>query len=109
VFVESFYGKFRNHLLAIEMNNALLEIKVVAENYHQHYNTYRHHSSLEDRTPNDFTPDWHNNPRDSPRHGRTRRVRAVSPSMRRITGLVQGILGLLSSTVVVSFLRLEAS
>jgi transposase InsO family protein len=33
----------------------------MAEDYRQHYNTYRPHSSLDYRTPNEFTLDWNNN------------------------------------------------
>jgi putative transposase len=54
-FVESFNGKLRNELLAIEEFHTLLEDKVMAEDYRQHHNTYRPHSSLGYRTPNEFT------------------------------------------------------
>jgi putative transposase len=60
-FVESFNGKLRDELLAIELFHSLLEAKVMAEDYRQHYNTYRPHSSLGYRTPNEFTLDWNNN------------------------------------------------
>jgi putative transposase len=60
-FVESFNGKLRDELLAIELFHTLLEAKVMAEDYRQHYNTYRPHSSLGYRTPNEFTLDWNNN------------------------------------------------
>ena len=60
-FVESFNGKLRDELLAIEVFHTLLEAKVMAEDYRQHYNTYRPHSSLGYRTPNEFTLDWNNN------------------------------------------------
>lgn len=33
----------------------------MAEDYRAHYNTYRPHSSLGYRTPNEFTLDWNNN------------------------------------------------
>lgn len=61
-FVESFNGKLRDELLAIEVFHTLLEAKVMAENYRQHYNTNRPHSSLGYRTPSEFTLDWNNNP-----------------------------------------------
>jgi len=69
-FVESFNGKLRDELLAIEMFHSLLEAKVLAEDYRQHYNSYRPHSSLGYRTPNKFTLDWNINPRlaESPAH-----------------------------------------
>ena len=60
-FVESSGGKLRDELLAIEMFHSLLEAKVMAEDYRRHYNTYRPHSSLGYRTPNEFTLDWNNN------------------------------------------------
>jgi len=60
-FVESFNGKLRDELLAVEFFHSLLEAKVTAEDYRQHYNTYRPHSSLGYRTPNEFTLDWNNN------------------------------------------------
>jgi len=60
-FVESFNGKLRDELLAIELFHSLLEAKVMAEDYRRHYNTYRPHSSLGYRTPNEFTLDWNNN------------------------------------------------
>jgi len=59
--VESFNGKLRDELLAIELLHSLLEAKVMAEDYRRHYNTYRPHSSLGYRTPNEFTLDWTNN------------------------------------------------
>jgi transposase InsO family protein len=46
-FVESFNGELRDERLAIERFHALLEAKVMAEDYRRHYNTYRPHSSLE--------------------------------------------------------------
>ncbi len=60
-FVESFNGKLRDELLAIEVFHSLLEAKVMAEDYRKHYNTYRPHSSLGYRTPTEFTLDWNNN------------------------------------------------
>jgi len=60
-FVESFNGKLRDELLAIELFHTLLEAKVMAKDYRQHYNTNRPDSSLGYRTPNEFTLDWSNN------------------------------------------------
>ena len=34
----------------------------MAEDYRRRYNTYRPHSSLGYRTPNESTLDWNNNP-----------------------------------------------
>lgn len=61
-FVESFNGKLCDELLAIEEFHTLLEAKVMAEDYRQHFNTYRPHSSLGYRTPNEFTLNWNTNP-----------------------------------------------
>ena len=61
--MESFNGKLRDELLAIELFHTLLEAKAMDEDYRQHYNSYRPHSSLGYRTPNEFTLDWNlNNP-----------------------------------------------
>jgi len=53
--VESFTGKLRDELLAIELFHSLLKAKVIAEDYRAHYYTYRPHSSLGYRTPCEFT------------------------------------------------------
>lgn len=45
-YVESFTGRLRDELLAVEIFHTLLEAKVMAEDYRQHYNRYRPHSSL---------------------------------------------------------------
>lgn len=60
-FVESFNGKLRDELLAVEQFHTLLEAKIMAEDYRQHYNQYRPHSSLGYRTPHEFTLDWNTN------------------------------------------------
>ena len=54
-FVESFNGKLRDELLAIEVFHSLLEARVMAEDYCQHYSHYQTHSSLGYRTPNELT------------------------------------------------------
>lgn len=60
-FVESAGGKLRDELLAFDVFNTLLEAEVMAEEYRQQHNTYRPHSCLGYRTPNEFTLDWKNN------------------------------------------------
>ena len=61
--VESFNGKLRDELLAVEIFTTLLEAKIMAEDYRQNYNKYRPHSSLNYMTPDEFTLNWHyNNP-----------------------------------------------
>ena len=53
-FVESFNGKLRDELLAIELFHSLLEAKVMAKDYRQPYNTIRRHSSLGYKTPTEY-------------------------------------------------------
>jgi len=48
---ESFNGKFRDECLAMEWFRNRLEAKVVIEDWRQHYNTVRPHSSLNYQTP----------------------------------------------------------
>jgi putative transposase len=40
-YVESFNGKLRDELLAVEIFTTLLEAKIMAEDYRQNYNKYR--------------------------------------------------------------------
>ena len=62
-FVESFNGKLRDELLAVEQSHTLLEAKIMAEDYRQQYNQHRPHCSLGYLTPNEFTlQSHHNNP-----------------------------------------------
>ena len=49
--MESFNGKLRDELLNAEVFNTLLEAKVLIEQWRQHYNTVRPHSSLGYRPP----------------------------------------------------------
>jgi transposase InsO family protein len=60
-YVESFNGKIRDELLAIEEFTTLLEAKIMAEDFRQDYNSYRPHSTLKYQTPDEFTLEWHNN------------------------------------------------
>lgn len=59
-YVESFTGRLRDELLAVEIFHTLLEAKVMAEDYRQHYNRYRPHSSLGYLTPDEFALQWSN-------------------------------------------------
>jgi putative transposase len=52
---ESFNGKFRGESLAMERFRNRLEAKVVIEDWRQHYNTVRPHSSLSYETPEAFS------------------------------------------------------
>ena len=60
-FAESFNGRLRDELLAVEQFHTLLEATIMAEDYRQQYNKHRPHSSLGYLTPDEFTLDWHNN------------------------------------------------
>jgi putative transposase len=51
---ESFKGKFRDECLSREWFRNCLEVKVVIEDWRQHYNTIRTHSSLGYATPQAF-------------------------------------------------------
>lgn len=51
---ESFNGKFRDECLSMEWFRNRLEAKVVIEDWRQHYNNVRPHSSLSYLTPNEF-------------------------------------------------------
>jgi putative transposase len=52
---ESFNGKFRDECLAMEWFRNRIEAKVVIEDWRQHYNTVRPHSSLQYETPEAFS------------------------------------------------------
>jgi putative transposase len=52
---ESFNGKFRDECLAMEWFRNRLEAKVVIEDWRQHYNRVRPHSSLGYQTPEAFS------------------------------------------------------
>ncbi len=51
---ESFNGKFRDECLSMEWFRNRVEAKVVIEDWMQHYNNIRPHSSLNYLTPNEF-------------------------------------------------------
>ena len=52
---ESFNGKFRDECLSMEWFRNRIEAKVVIEQWRQHYNEVRPHSSLGNQTPAAFT------------------------------------------------------
>lgn len=52
---ESFNGKFRDECLAMEWFRNRLEAKIVIEDWRQHYNCVRPHSSLDYQTPQAFS------------------------------------------------------
>lgn len=53
-FVESFNGRLRDELLNVEEFGSITEAKVVIEDWRQEYNTYRPHSALGGRRPNEY-------------------------------------------------------
>jgi putative transposase len=57
-YVESFGGRLRDELLAVEAFNSLLEAQVLVEDWRIQYNTIRPHSALGYRTPTDYAKAW---------------------------------------------------
>lgn len=58
---ESFNGKFRDECLAMEWFRSRLEAKVVIEDWREHYNEVRPHSSLGYQAPKEFREGLVNN------------------------------------------------
>jgi putative transposase len=56
--VESFGGRLRDELLAVEAFNTLLEARVLVEDWRIEYNTLRPHSALGYLTPTDYAKTW---------------------------------------------------
>jgi len=56
--VESFGGKVRDEVLAVEAFDSLLEAKTVIEAWRNIYNIIRPHSSLEWKTPAAYAASW---------------------------------------------------
>jgi transposase InsO family protein len=56
--VESFGGRLRDELLAVEAFNSLLEAQVLVEDWRIEYNTIRPHSALGYRTPAQYARTW---------------------------------------------------
>jgi putative transposase len=57
-YVESFGGRLRDELLAVEAFNSLLEARVLVEDWRIEYNTVRPHSALGYLTPTDYAKAW---------------------------------------------------
>lgn len=51
---ESFNGKFRDECLSMEWFRSRAEAKVIIETWRRHYNAVRPHSSLGQKTPNEY-------------------------------------------------------
>jgi putative transposase len=60
-YVESFGGRLRDELLAVEAFSSLLEARVLVEDWRIEYNTVRPHSALGYLTPTDFAKAWTTN------------------------------------------------
>ena len=56
--MESFGGRLRDELLAVEAFNTLLEAQVLVEDWRIEYNTVRPHSALGYLTPTDYAKAW---------------------------------------------------
>jgi putative transposase len=56
--VESFGGKVRDDVLAVEAFDSLLEAKIVIEDWRDTYNHRRPHSSLNWKTPPAYAAGW---------------------------------------------------
>jgi putative transposase len=57
-YVESFGGRLRDELLAVEAFTSLLEARVLVEDWRIEYNTLRPHSALGYLTPTDYARTW---------------------------------------------------
>jgi putative transposase len=57
-YVESFGGRLRDELLAVEAFSSLLEARVLVEDWRIEYNTVRPHSALGYRTPTRYAQAW---------------------------------------------------
>ena len=60
-YVESFGGRLRDELLAVEAFTTLLEAQVLVEDWRIEYNTVRPHSALGYLTPTDYAQTWTTN------------------------------------------------
>jgi putative transposase len=57
-FIESFNGKFRDECLNEEIFFDLPDAQRKFDDYRRHFNTERPHSSLENKTPEEFAKEW---------------------------------------------------
>jgi putative transposase len=55
---ESFNGKFRDECLAMNWFHSRKHAKVLIEQWREHYNTIRPHSSLDYQTPLEYVSGW---------------------------------------------------
>jgi putative transposase len=61
-YVESFGGRLRDELLAVEAFSSLLEAQVLVEDWRIEYNTLRPHSALGYLPPTDYAKTWTTHP-----------------------------------------------
>ena len=57
-FIESFNGRLRQECLNKNWFVSVAEATETMENWRQHHNDYRPHSSLDQQTPSEFVADW---------------------------------------------------
>lgn len=57
-YIESFNGRLRDECLNTEVFFSLVDIRQKLERWRHHYNQYRPHSSLSDRSPGEFRASW---------------------------------------------------
>lgn len=74
--IESFNGRLRDECLNVSMFFSLADVRQQLQRWHRDYNQFRPHSSLEDRTPNEFARVW--------REGRFALANLIRQSLRRL-------------------------
>lgn len=57
-YVQSFTGRVRDELLAVEVFHTLLKAKIMAGDYRQYCSAYRPNFSLDYLTPDEFALQW---------------------------------------------------
>jgi putative transposase len=79
-YVESFGGRVRDELLAVELFSCLTEARVLIEDWRQDYNDRRPHSALGMMTPTAFAASWREaHLADAPASAELRRRYASAP------------------------------
>jgi putative transposase len=85
-YAESFHGKLRDECLNLEWFLNRNQARHIIENFRQHYNTERPHSSLDYKTPAEFKAEWTSVvlgalPPNPPRYGHRSRRSGRSPAL----------------------------
>lgn len=87
--VESLTDRLRDEFLTIKVFHTLLQATIIAEDYRQHDNTSRPHSSLGYLTPDESAPQWTNtNP--GPANSLAHQPGAGQPRTRKEPGSLSG-------------------